>query len=178
MVAQEVQEHLGSYAFCRINPSYLHPLFLKRLRGLIAAAAKRGVEYWAISGYRSIEEQAALYAKGREGDYVFNKSLVVTNAKPGYSAHNYGIAVDLCKDGFTDRAGLQPSYKPGDYSLLGELAPRFGLLWGGTFKMADGPHIQLPGYVSGKELEALRVLYMTGGMEAVHKKITEALGDK
>lgn len=41
------------------------------------------------SGYRSFEEQDALYAQGRTtpGD-------IVTNAKGGESAHNYGCATD------------------------------------------------------------------------------------
>lgn len=42
-------------------------------------------------GYRTIEEQNLLYAKGRT---ALGKK--VTNAKGGQSIHNYGFAVDMC----------------------------------------------------------------------------------
>jgi D-alanyl-D-alanine carboxypeptidase len=53
------------------------------------------------SGYRSLEEQAELYAEGRTADQIANRVSLhgtggsVTDAPPGTSAHNYGLAVDL-----------------------------------------------------------------------------------
>jgi len=47
-----------------------------------------------VYGARSMAEQAALYQQGRElnretGDWdVFDQGLVVTNSKPGFTAHN------------------------------------------------------------------------------------------
>ena len=49
-----------------------------------------GYEYKAISGNRSWDEQAKLYAQGRT-----LPGKKVTNAGPGYSNHNFGIAVDM-----------------------------------------------------------------------------------
>lgn len=43
------------------------------------------------NGFRSFAEQDKLYAQGRT-----NKSKpIVTNARGGYSAHNYGLAIDF-----------------------------------------------------------------------------------
>lgn len=53
------------------------------------------------SGWRSADEQAALYAEGRTPDEIANhvrkygRGGAVTDAPPGYSAHNYGLAVDI-----------------------------------------------------------------------------------
>lgn len=54
-----------------------------------------------VSGFRSNQEQAALYAKGRTPYEVTQRVRkqggggTVTDAPPGYSAHNYGLAVDV-----------------------------------------------------------------------------------
>lgn len=42
------------------------------------------------------ESQADLYAKGRDADgNIVDPSAVVTDAKPGQSAHDYGLAIDI-----------------------------------------------------------------------------------
>lgn len=42
-----------------------------------------------ISGFRSFEEQAGLYSRGRT-----QPGPIVTNSKPGLSFHNWGLATD------------------------------------------------------------------------------------
>lgn len=60
-----------------------------------------GLQGTIVSGYRSLEEQAALYQKGRTYQEVVNRVRkqgrdgAVTDAAPGESAHNYGLAVDV-----------------------------------------------------------------------------------
>jgi len=51
--------------------------------------AKEGLDYKIICGTRTWEQQEALYAKGRT-----TPGPKVTNAKPGSSMHNFGLAVD------------------------------------------------------------------------------------
>ena len=65
------------------------------------------VEYYnlggsIVSGYRTNDQQAIEYAKGRTPSEIANRVSktigaggVVSNAPPGYSAHNYGLAVDV-----------------------------------------------------------------------------------
>lgn len=56
------------------------------------------------SGFRSLDEQAGLYAQGRTPEEIQNRVAKhgeggsVTDAPPGYSAHNYGLAVDIETD--------------------------------------------------------------------------------
>ncbi|MDM5223551.1 M15 family metallopeptidase [Peribacillus sp. NJ11] len=53
------------------------------------------------SGFRGMEEQAALYGQGRES-FIYNEKEygnpskpIVTYVKPGQSKHNFGIAIDF-----------------------------------------------------------------------------------
>lgn len=52
--------------------------------------------YTVQQGLRTIAEQDALFAKGRNAQgQVVDPSAVVTNARGGQSPHNYGLAVDV-----------------------------------------------------------------------------------
>lgn len=137
----------------RIDTSLLYPPFLEALSRVLAECRQEGADFYAICGFRSAQEQAALYFQGRT-----MPGPIVTNSQPWTSAHQYGIAVDLCRDANHDRAGLQPSWKREDYAVLGRVCARRGLVWGGTFKFFDAPHVQLPGYVTARELAPLKAV--------------------
>lgn len=64
----------------------LHPLYLPLYQKLGEAL---GDEWQPISGLRSFEDQAKLYACGRT-----HPGSIVTQAGPGLSFHNYGLASD------------------------------------------------------------------------------------
>lgn len=135
----------------RINMDSLYLPFLQRLLKVVAACNERGAQYHATAGYRDFAEQARLYFQGRT-----MPGHVVTDALPGYSAHNYGLAADMCR--FIDG---KPNWAPVNYAILGQEAEKEGLLWGGEFHHPqDKPHLQLPGYVTAKELEPLRQVYL------------------
>lgn len=79
----------------------LHPAISAQVMGLIVEAETKIDPNCAIrivQGLRTIDEQNALYAKGRTAD-----GKIVTNAKGGSSYHNYGLAIDFAilidKDG-------------------------------------------------------------------------------
>ena len=87
-----------------------------------------------ISGFRTYDEQAALYPQGRT-----TPGKVVTNARPGYSNHNFGIAFDIGV--FEGSTYLPESPK---YNAVGALGMDIGLEWGGSWKsIVDAPHFQL-----------------------------------
>lgn len=93
-----------------------------------------GLTVKAIGGNRSYAEQDALYAQGRT-----RPGSVVTNAKGGYSLHNFQIAFDCGI--FCDKKYLQDSPH---YKTIGKLAGKHGLEWGGDWKsLKDFPHYQL-----------------------------------
>ena len=103
-------------------------------RALVQQAATMGIRIKVISGFRTYEEQAALYARGRTAP-----GNVVTNARPGYSNHNFGIAFDIGV--FEGSSYLPESPK---YNAVGALGIGLGLDWGGTWKsIVDAPHFQL-----------------------------------
>ncbi len=145
----------------RINLDQLYLPFVHRLLDLLDRCQKRGAEYHAISGFRTYAEQDELYHQGRG-----MPGPIVTQAAGGQSTHNFGIAVDLCRDGYVDRRGLQPDWRRDSYDILGEEAAAVGLLWGGTWRPADCPHVQLPGYVTEAQIKPLRLAFGKEGIAA------------
>ncbi len=108
----------------------LHPL----ARALVQKAANNGIRIKLISGFRTYAEQDALYAKGRT-----TAGPKVTNARAGYSNHNFGIAFDVGV--FEGNTYLPDSPK---YKAVGVLGEELGLEWGGNWKtIVDQPHYQL-----------------------------------
>jgi len=104
---------------------------LSRLLGLTGRT-------WVItSGRRTMSEQQRLYDQGRT---VAGK--VVTNAKPGQSAHNFGLAADL--------APLQESGTGIDWNaprhlwqIMADTAQEMGLVAGFYFhSIVDMPHVE------------------------------------
>jgi peptidoglycan L-alanyl-D-glutamate endopeptidase CwlK len=109
-------------------------------RALVNAAAKKGILIHVTSGYRSYEEQDDLYEQGRSkpGD-------IVTDARGGYSSHNFGTAFDV-----TVFEGGQPKWEGEEYKTVGQLGKQLGLSWGGDWRKPDEPHFYLkPGWARG-----------------------------
>lgn len=154
----------------RIDTTKLYPPFFAALSSMLDELLAGGQSFWAISGFRTYGEQTALWQQGRTAP-----GKVVTHAMGGQSAHNFGIAVDLVRDGLVDRAGIQPSYAPESYEVLREVAPRHGLVWGGSWKFRDNPHVQMPNYVNTKDLEPLRYSYELGGLVNVFNYLDQGV---
>ncbi len=153
---------MSAVLLARIDMTLLYPPFLRAVTALLDEAFQQGTSYWAVSGFRTYGEQMALWAQGRT-----TPGAVVTRAKGGESAHNFGVAVDLARDGVVDRTGLQPDYRPESYEMLGALAPKHGLVWGGSWARPDRPHVQMPGYVTSKQMDPLRYCYELGGLPKI-----------
>lgn len=103
-------------------------------RSLVHKASANGVTIKILSGLRTYDEQNALYAQGRTAPG--NK---VTNARGGFSNHNFGIAFDVGVFEGTKYLGDSPKYK-----AVGVLGMELGLEWGGNWKtIVDQPHYQL-----------------------------------
>ena len=63
--------------------------FQKQVRGWVNEMVTSRIEPLIYCGRRTMEEQSALYQKGRT-----SKGKIVTKARPGESYHNYGLAFD------------------------------------------------------------------------------------
>ncbi|MFD5020007.1 M15 family metallopeptidase [Paenibacillus sp. NPDC058367] len=123
----------------------LHPIVLSAATALIERCYTLGVPIIITQGLRTIAEQDALYAQGRT-----KPGSIVTNAKGGYSYHNYGLAIDfalLLPDGKTvswDMKRDGDGDKVTDWQEVVQEAKKLGFEWGGdwtTFK--DYPHFQM-----------------------------------
>ena len=116
------------------NIATLLPPVQPLARALIAAAATAGITIKIISGTRTYEEQNALYEQGRS-----TAGRIVTNARGGYSNHNFGIAFDIGVFEGGRYLDESPAYK-----TVGALGKQLGLEWGGDWKsIQDEPHFEL-----------------------------------
>jgi peptidoglycan L-alanyl-D-glutamate endopeptidase CwlK len=116
-------------------------------RALVQKAALNGIRIKVISGLRTYEEQDELYAQGRT-----KPGSQVTNARGGYSNHNFGTAFDIGV--FEGQKYLPDSVK---YKAVGVLGTDLGLEWGGDWKsINDQPHFQLrPAWALGLAEKAM-----------------------
>lgn len=153
---------MTSTPLSRIDVTLLYGPFFDRVAAMLHKLEQRGIVYFAVSGFRSYPEQQALYEQGRT-----QPGPVVTQARAGESPHCFGLAVDFVRDGYLERAGLQPDYRPESYVDLGAAAAAEGLVWGGTWRFPDRPHVQWPSYVSALELAPLRTVFEQQGLLAV-----------
>ena len=131
---------IGATAIATVDPrsekniATLLPKVQPMARELVHKATAAGITIRIISGLRSYAEQDALYAQGRTAPG--NK---VTNAKGGYSNHNFGIAFDIGV--FEGGAYRDKSPK---YKAVGVIGMDLGLEWGGNWvTIIDQPHFQL-----------------------------------
>ena len=137
------------------NLSGLNKKFRAKFEAFLAAAqpiaAKHGITIEVISGLRSWQQQAALFAQGRT-----KPGRIVTKARPGSSWHNYGLAADLglfAGGKYLDEAA--PSRADRIYKELGALAVSLGIEWAGNWKsFQETPHFQ---WTAGQTLAQLRV---------------------
>lgn len=119
----------------------LQPIIINLLMG---AEIATGYKWVITSGRRTMAEQQKLYNQGRTapGD-------IVTNAKPGQSAHNFGLAADLApmKDGKIWWNAPKSVWKQ-----MADTARGLGLTSGYYFKtIFDAPHVEHP---SWKDMQA------------------------
>jgi len=145
----------------------VYPVFgLQVERVIIAMLERFNKQLRVTAGFRSFQEQASIFAIGRS-----KPGKIVSNAKPGLSKHNYGLAVDVCfrgMDPFLERdtvksiKGLHPLWHE-----LEKLCEEFDLKSGLSF--GDAPHIEWP---RPRRAEELHDDYIFNGLtiEQIWKK--------
>ena len=125
---------------------------------LIKRAYLENIYVRITSGYRSNEEQAKLYGQGR-ANYVYKgkqyanpSASIVTNAKPGTSNHNYGLAVDYV---IVKEDGKDVSWVVDDkWKRVAEIGKQLGFKWGGDWRsFKDYPHLEMVGGLTINDLQ-------------------------
>ena len=132
------------------NIDDLNPKVAALCHKFIVACAKQGIEVLITSTLRTEAEQAALYAQGRT-----KPGARVTNAKPGFSMHNFACAFDFVpiihgKAQWDDQ---------NSFEKCGAIGESLGLEWAGRWlKFQEMCHFQFTGgltladFRSGKRL--------------------------
>ncbi|WP_081327462.1 M15 family metallopeptidase [Paenibacillus polymyxa] len=123
----------------------LLPVVRKATERLIERSFSLGILIVITQGLRTIAEQNALYAQGRT-----KPGQKVTNAKGGYSYHNFGVAVDfalLLPDGMSvswDTVRDGNGDRKADWMQVAEIGKALGFEWGGDWtSFKDMPHFQM-----------------------------------
>lgn len=115
----------------------LHPSVQPLARETLQRAINIGIPLVVTQSYRDPSTQAALYAQGRTVP-----GPIVTNAPPGSSWHEFGLAFDVAVMG----ANGNPTW-PNDTALwqrIGGTGKATGLQWGGDFTtILDLPHFEM-----------------------------------
>lgn len=93
-------------------------------------------------GLRTFPEQEKIYKQGRDPKFP---GPIVTNARPGYSYHNYGLAFDivLLINGKSISYDMVKDFDGdgiADWKEIVKICQSDGWQWGDTFK--DYPHFQ------------------------------------
>ncbi|WP_339267376.1 M15 family metallopeptidase [Paenibacillus sp. FSL R5-0470] len=133
----------------------LHPVVRSAATALIERCHKLNIPILITQGLRTIAEQDALYAQGRT-----KPGAIVTNARGGYSYHNFGLAVDfalLLPNGSSvswDMRRDGNNNQIADWQEVVKEAKALGFEWGGDWtSFKDYPHFQM---VFGLTLTQLR----------------------
>jgi peptidoglycan L-alanyl-D-glutamate endopeptidase CwlK len=115
----------------------LREIMQSRAKAWLAGCQSAGLDVLIYCTLRSLEEQAGLYAIGRT-----LPGKRVTNAPPGSSAHNFGLALD-----FVPLNGGKAQWKaPSDeWNEAVDIAGKCGLESGSTWpRLKDWPHLEFP----------------------------------
>ena len=121
-----------------IDISNLHRYVRFKLNNFLKKCEEKKQYVIITCGYRSAKEQDELYKQGRT-----KPGNIVTNAKGGYSQHNWGVAFDIAMnhdiDG--DKKVTDDTWNLKGFKSVAKLAKSVGLSWGGDWKsFKDNPH--------------------------------------
>lgn len=170
---------------------------LESLCPAFATDVRRFINSWNLNhptetvqvfeGLRTWDRQKELYAKGRtmQSDVpcfhdgashpvgtcpLHPMGSVVTNAPPGLTWHNYGLAVDIVFDADPVKPGLHASWdRRFPWGKMGAMGQAMGLEWAGAWRsFREMPHFQK---TYGLQITEALQLNNGGGLPAVWKAI-------
>ena len=136
------------------------PALAAKIRQMADILLEQDIQLRVTQGLRSWNEQAKLYEQGRT-----TPGKIVTNAAPGHSWHNFGLACDCLPLG---AVGVDWNSSHPQWKLMEDIGSSLGLTVGAKFRtFPDAPHFQLEGKLSVSPDEETRQIFTQGGMLAV-----------
>lgn len=141
--------------------SFVNPSLAAKIKQMADMVYNEGIQFRVTQGYRTYADQAAIYSQGRT-----TSGKIVTNAPPGHSWHEFGLAVDVAPDD-PSLPGYQPDWNESHpaWTRLVAVGISLGMLNGKSFK--DEPHFQLTGRFPVSPNDEVRRLFEHGGVQAV-----------
>lgn len=137
--------------------SQVHPELSRRIHQL---ADLLSFPIIITQGLRTYQQQDALYAQGRT-----TPGKVVTEAKGGYSMHNFGMAVDVAP--LNEDGSVDWNDKSAQWQEILDKAPSCGLAEGAQWRsFPDMPHLY-PQECPASPDDNLRYLFEENGISAV-----------
>lgn len=137
------------------NLADLDPRVRMMAQQLLERADRAGIPLVVTFTVRSLASQAALYAQGRS-----RPGHVVTNARAGYSFHNFGLALDVVPAELLalPHWGNTPDRQARTNALwesVSAIGKSLGFRWGGDFhSIIDRPHFEWSGGLTLAQLRA------------------------
>ncbi len=144
----------------------VHPMLARKIRQMadILAVDRPPVTLRVTQGLRTWGEQAQLYAQGRSAT-----GRIVTNAEPGHSYHQFGLAVDVVPlglDGQPDWNTTHPIWQ-----RIVSVGQNLGLTAGAQFRsFPDYPHFQLTGKLPASPDLEVRESFGQSGLPGIWKE--------
>lgn len=133
----------------------LHPLIREKVRALINQADKAGIRLRVVQGLRTWAQQQKIFDQGRSVESKARGEKIVTNARPGDSFHNYGLAIDVVpiEQG-------KANFNTTKWAEIARIGKSLGFFWGGDFKnLVDKPHFEM---TFKRTLTQVKALYNSG----------------
>ena len=132
------------------------------MKNISQANVSQGLSVRIISGTRTFDEQDELFAQGRT-----KSGPIVTNARGGFSNHNFGIAWDVgifnekgdYIDDLIDKKMMTSKAVDAEYKKVGAYGKSLDLFWGGDWTHPDFPHFQMR---DNNELASIRDAFTAG----------------
>jgi peptidoglycan L-alanyl-D-glutamate endopeptidase CwlK len=135
--------------------THLYPPFTQAVRDALMTLSATGFDIFVFEGLRSFDQQALRYAQGRT-----TPGSIITRARPGYSWHQYGCAVDLVFGG------------DGKWSWSGNYdgVERIMRVKGFESLSFERPHFQM---TFGLDIDEAFTLNASGGLPAVWGRLDQ-----
>lgn len=130
---------------------HLHPELQVICEKFLNYCQLAGLNVKITDTLRTKAEQDALYAQGRT-----TAGSIVTNVKYPNSAHNWGVAFDICQN----IKGREYDDSGNFFAKCGKIGESLGLTWGGSWKsFQDKPHFELKRFMPDGSTKWLRETY-------------------
>lgn len=147
-----------------LNLKFVHPWLAHCAREMNERLSAQSIPIRVVQGLRTWNDQQRDWLKGRDKDgNVTDKKLIVTDAPPGHSWHQFGLAIDVCPIMFLHLKTWGVG-KP-EWDNVVSVGEGLGLVSGSrwTHPLKDWPHFQLTGKLPVSPDDEVRSLFKQPG---------------